>query len=202
MPGPSRAAAHPTFADLELARRCAGGDREAQLALFEQQRGQVHRTLFRIMGSNRQMEDLAQDTFVEILRSIGSYRGESSLKTWVDSVAARVAFRYLSRRAPRAPHIAAVSELRAPSTEPEQHADARAAMRSLYGVLDRLEPKYRIAYALHVVDGRPIGEVARVMRVSLVAAKNRVWRARRMVNERARRDPFLAEYLARAEGTR
>jgi RNA polymerase sigma-70 factor (ECF subfamily) len=202
MAEPSRAATPSARADLELARRCAHGDREAQLALFEQQRAQVHRTLFRIMGSNRHMEDLAQDAFIEVFASIASFRGESSLKTWVDSIAARTAFRHLSRRAPRTQHLEAVPDLRAPGSEPEREADARSALRSLYAVLDRLEPKYRIAYSLAVIDGRPLAEVARITRASLIAVKNRVWRARRMVRERARRDPLLAELLALAEESR
>ncbi len=195
----SSGAADPS-ADLDLAGRCAAGDREAQLALFEQQRAQVHRTLFRIMGSNRSMEDLAQDTFIEVFRSIASFRGESSLKTWVDSIAARVAYRYLSRRELSPRHLEALPDPKAP--DPERQADAREAVRRLYLVLDRIEPKYRIAYALHVIDGRALREVARITKVSVLAAKQRVWRARRMVTERARRDPFLAEFLSTAEAKR
>jgi RNA polymerase sigma-70 factor (ECF subfamily) len=186
-------------AERDLAARCAAGDRSAQLALFERAREQVHRTLFRILGSNRHVEDLAQDAFIEIFRSIGSFRGESSLHTWVDSIAAHVAFRFLSRHASRARHLEAVPEPEAETPDFERAAHAREAVRRLYVVLDRLEPKYRIAYALHVIDGRPLEEVARVTRVSRIAAKNRVWRARRMVHERARRDPLLAEFLSRAE---
>jgi RNA polymerase sigma-70 factor (ECF subfamily) len=200
MADPERAPSHS--ADADLARRCGAGDRDARLALFDQQRSQIHRTLFRIMGSNRHVEDLVQDAFVEVFRSIGSFRGESSLATWVDSVAARVAFRHLSRREPHVQHLEAVPELRAVGPDPERDAHAREAIRRLYAVLDRLEPRYRIAYALHVVDGRPLKEVARITRASLIAAKNRVWRARRMVNERARRDPVLSDFLSRAEAAR
>jgi DNA-directed RNA polymerase specialized sigma24 family protein len=68
-------------------------------------------------------------------------------------------------------------------------------MRRLYAMLDRIEPHYRIAYTLHVVDGRPMKEVASAMGCSTIAAKNRVWRARGMVHARALRDPVLAEFL-------
>jgi DNA-directed RNA polymerase specialized sigma24 family protein len=52
--------------DLELARRAATGDRVAQRELFLEQRATVHRALFRILGSNRELEDLVQDAFIEI----------------------------------------------------------------------------------------------------------------------------------------
>jgi RNA polymerase sigma-70 factor (ECF subfamily) len=181
--------------ELELARRCAARDPLAQRRLFQEQRVQVHRTLFRILGSNRHMEDLIQDTFVAAFASIASFRGESSLNTWIDTIAARICYRHLSRLGPRATHLQAVSDMPAPSSDPERQADAREAARRLYHVLDRIDPKYRIAYTLHVIDGRPVKEVARVTQSSVIAVKNRVWRARQMVEERARRDPFLAELL-------
>ncbi|MEM9069521.1 MAG: RNA polymerase sigma factor [Myxococcota bacterium] len=177
----------------ELAQRCAAGDRAAQLELFEAQRRQVQHTLYRIMGSNREMEDLAQETFIQVFRSIASFRAESSLATWVDSIAARVAFQYLSRR--RAPHLSVVPEAASAGDEPERTVRARRAVRRLYLLLDRIPAKYRIAYALHVIDGRPLHEVARIMGIRSVAAKSRVWRARRMVHQRAARDPLLSEFL-------
>jgi RNA polymerase sigma-70 factor (ECF subfamily) len=183
---------------VELLSRAAAGDRDAQLQLFERQKLQVHRTLYRIMGGNREMDDLAQDAFVEVFRSLVTFRGESSLETWIDTITVRVAFRHLSRRAPRPEHLSVVAGDET-AADPERAVQARHAMRRLYAILDRLEPKYRIAYALHVIDGRSLREVARVTGVSLVAAKNRVWRARRMVNERARRDPYLAELIAGTE---
>jgi RNA polymerase sigma-70 factor (ECF subfamily) len=183
-------------AEIDLARRCAAGDRAAQSALFQQQRVAVHGTLFRVLGSNRDMEDLIQDTFIAVFASISSFRGESSLRTWIDTIAVRVSYRHLSRRAPRGQHLHAVADLSAQSINPEREAGVREAVRRLYAVLDRIEPKHRIAYTLHVVDGRPIKEVARVTRASVLAVKNRVWRARRRVHELALREPVLSEFLS------
>lgn len=197
--------AEPTaspYADaLQLASRCAANDRDAQQRLVRQQRDQVHRTLYRIMGSNQYMEDLAQDTFVEVLRSIASFAGRSSLATWVDSIAARVAYRHLTRRDARIPYLHAVDELAA-DDDVERAGRAREAVRRLYAALDRIEPKHRIAYTLHVVDERSLQEVAEITGASVLAVKNRVWRARRQLNERARRDPVLAEYLPSPERLR
>jgi RNA polymerase sigma-70 factor, ECF subfamily len=182
--------------DAELARRCVAGDRTAQHALFEQQRGYVHRTLFRVLGTNRHAEDLLQDTFIAVFTAIGSFRGESSLRTWIDTIAVRVAYRYLAQREPLAHRLQPVPDLPFTAPDPERQAHAREAIRRLYAVLARLEPKYRIAYTLHVIDGRAIKDVARVTRASVLAVKNRVWRARRRVHELSLRDPLLHEFLA------
>ena len=62
--------------------------------------------------------------------------------------------------------------------------------------LDKLDPKMRVAFALAVVDGLSLAEVAQLTESSLVAVKTRVWRARRELMKRAAKDPVLASYLA------
>ena len=79
--------------------------------------------------------------------------------------------------------------------DPERTAWLREVARRLYAVLDTMSPKYRVAYALHVIDGRKLREVAALMDATLVATKTRVWRARRIVEAKAERDPWLSEYL-------
>lgn len=61
-----------------------------------------------------------------------------------------------------------------------------------------MDAKLRLSFTLHAIDGRPLSEVAELMDASLVATKTRVWRARRELAERARRDPVLAGFLPSA----
>jgi RNA polymerase sigma-70 factor, ECF subfamily len=189
--------ADPTFSsDHRLAGRCARGEREAQEQLFEEQRGRVHLVLFRILGSNRDIEDLVQEAFVALFRSLASYRGEASLATWTDRIAARTAFRYLSRRREPAAHLELVETAQTSVAEgPDRDTEARALGRRLYSVLERLDAKYRIAFVLHVIDERSIDEVATILEISAVAAKARIWRARRQMQRRVRTDPVLRELL-------
>ena len=90
MAGPSRAP-RPQVDEPALAARAAAGDRDAQREVFASQRALVHRTLYRILGSNRDMEDVVQDTFIEVFRGLHRFRGDSSLGRWCSTIAARVA---------------------------------------------------------------------------------------------------------------
>jgi RNA polymerase sigma-70 factor (ECF subfamily) len=183
--------------DIELARRSALGDRTAQRQLFDEQRRRVHWILFRILGSNVEIEDLIQEAFLAIFRSLADYRGEASLSTWVDRIATRTAYRHLSKSPERTTRLEALPTWSTIQSELEEEIHLRDVARRLYTILDRLQPKYRIAYALHVIDGRSISEVARLTEVTLVAAKNRVWRARRMMERHAKADPVLREFLGK-----
>lgn len=182
--------------DVDLATRCARGDRAAQHQLFETHKSRVHATLYRILGSNREIEDLVQDTFLEVFRSLHHYRGDARLGTWISRICSRVAFAFLSRRKPRATELSELPELDSGEQGSDEIASAREATRRLYAALEKIDCKQRIAFALHVIDGRSMREVAEITESSLVATKSRVWRARREIEKRAKRDPFLANYLA------
>ena len=178
-------------ADLELAHLCASGDRVAQSRLFDNYVGNVHATLYRILGSNRDIDDLIQESFIQIFSSLSSYRGDARLTTWVARISARVALAHLARKRPRSVALETVPE---PVPEPqssERRIMAREVGRRLYALLDQLDPRHRIAFTLHIIDGRSLKEVAAITESSVAAVKSRVWRTRR----RVQRDPVVAEFL-------
>lgn len=197
---PEARAEEPTIdtATVDLARRAAAGDRAAQRALFRDLKRPMHATLYRVLGSNRQVEDLLQEAFIELFRSLPSYRGEAKLTTWADRITTRVAFRYLRRQ-----RLVIASDVPAstPSVAgtPEHDLQAKEGVRRLYTALGALKPHYRIAFALFQIDGRSLKEVAEATGVSLIAAKSRIWRARRLIEAAARADAVLGAYLTNAE---
>ena len=193
---PAKAREH----DLALAQRAASGDREAQRELFQAQRAGVHHALFRILGSNRELEDLIQDAFLEIFRGLGSFRGDSSLARWCQTIATRTAYLSIGRRKPPSIDLALVEDVVPNDVDTRRHAQVRQAARRLYAALERIEPKQRIAFALATIDGRSLSEVAQLTDSSVVAVKTRVWRARRDLMKRAGKDPVLASYLEELAG--
>jgi RNA polymerase sigma-70 factor (ECF subfamily) len=183
-------------ADHVLARRCVEGEREAQRALFAAHKDRVHVILYRILGTNHEMDDLVQDAFFEVFRSLSAYRGDAQLGTWIDRITARVAYRQLAQRRPGRVQLELVrTTLVDDASPPDARVAARDAARRLYSILDTLEPAQRIAFTLHVIDGRSMREVASVTGASVVATKVRVWRARRAVEAKASSDPHLSELL-------
>ena len=188
--------------DVAIARRAAGGDRAAQRDLFLAQRAGVHHTLFRILGSNhRDLEDLVQDAFFEIFRSLASFRGDSGLASWCKTIATRSAYLAISKRRPLSVELSLVENVVA-DTDPDARrvAIARDAARRLYAALDRIDARRRIAFALVVIDGLSIAEVAQLTDSTATGVKTRVWRARHELFKRAQNDPVLRDYLSDLEG--
>ena len=181
--------------DLALAQRCVQGDVSAQRELYHREKRRVHAVLHRLLGSNAHMEDLIQESFFQIFRSLHGFRGEATLGTWIDRCAVRVGYAHIASKKLRAVAIDDVHEPESHAPSAESVRRAREATRRLYRSLDRIEPKQRVAFVLHVVEGRPMAEVALLMDASVVATKVRVWRARRFLEARARRDPWLADFV-------
>ena len=78
-----------------VAARCAQGDRAAQRELFVRTRPSVHRTLYRILGNNHDVEDVLQETYLMVFRGIDKFEGRSSPTTWCCGIAIHVAYNHL-----------------------------------------------------------------------------------------------------------
>lgn len=191
--------------DVLLVDRCLTGEPAATRELFRRHKHRVHASLFRVLGSNRDMDDLLQEAFLQVFQSLRGWRAEASLATWVDRVAVRCAYRYLSQRSRRI--VTDVLEdddvvaLTATAAGPGARRQlARDGVLRLYAVLDELSPAARLAFTLHELDGRPLAETAALVGSTVTATKLRVWRARKRIEAAAAADPVLSEFLAPSGG--
>ena len=188
--------------DVLLVDRCLTGEPAATRELFRRHRGRVHACLYRVLGGNRDMDDLLQEAFLQVFQSLRGWRAEASLATWVDRVAVRVAYRYLSQRQrrivtdPLADDDAPAAPASASGVGPGARRQlARDGVKRLYAALDELSPAARLAFTLHEIDGRSMAETARLVGSSVTATKLRVWRARKRIEASAAADPVLGEFL-------
>ena len=185
--------------DVLLVDRCLTGEPAATRELFRRHRARVHACLYRVLGSNLDMDDLLQEAFIQVFQSLRGWRAEASLATWIDRVSVRVAYRYLSQRGRRVQTAELVDD-DAPADEgpPARRQLARDGVKRLYEVLDELGAASRLAFTLHEIDGRSISEVAELVGSSVTATKLRVWRARKRLEAAAAQDPILREFLEEA----
>src|SRR5262245_50015376 len=82
-----------------LVERCKAGDREALGELYRRYRPEVTRNLYRMLGPGRgDLEDVLQEVFIEVFRSISRFRGDAKLTTWLYRVCINVALQRLRKR--------------------------------------------------------------------------------------------------------
>src|SRR5439155_351644 len=85
---------------------------------------------------------------------VPSFRGDSTLGRWCQTIATRIAYLAIARRRPPSIDLDLVEDVIAGDCDALRVAQAREAARRLYTALDRLDPKQRIAFALAVIDQR------------------------------------------------
>ena len=190
--------------DVLLVDRCLTGEPAATRELFRRHQKRVHACLYRVLGTNRDMDDLLQEAFLQVFQSLRNWRAEASLATWIDRVSVRVAYRYLTQRGRRIQTDVLADDEEAVALETidighgSRRQLARDGVKRLYAVLDELSPAARLAFTLHEIDGRPLAETAKLVGATVTATKLRVWRARKRIEAAAAADPVLAEFLVPA----
>jgi RNA polymerase sigma-70 factor, ECF subfamily len=181
-----------------LITECVRGDSRSCERLFVTYRAQVHRHVSFLLRSRADAEDVVQEIFVELFRSLRNFEGRASFSTWLHRITVRVTYRQLRRLTPAAPppelvYDAAQSSANAGTGQQlEQHERHERTMR----LLDRLSPKKRVTLLLHDLQGIEAKEIARMTGAPLLTVRTRLFYARREFEALARRDPALAEFFA------
>ncbi|HEY5952149.1 MAG TPA: RNA polymerase sigma factor [Kofleriaceae bacterium] len=181
--------------DAELVAACVAGDMAAQRVLFRREYPRVNATVYRLVGSARDADDLVQETFIAVFRGLARFRGDSKLATWIDRIAVRVVFHHIRSRGKTPIPLDLIGDVEGNGGSADAQAHARDGLRRLYAALSELTPEARTAFALFAIDGRSITEVAQLTQTSFVAAKCRIWRARREIMKKAKEDPVLSELV-------
>ncbi len=170
--------------DAELIRRCARGEEAAYRELVGRLEKPLAAFIRRYVGEENLAEDLFQETFVRVVRTLGSFRPEASLTTWIFTIARNLCLDHLkAKKRHREVSMDAGDDdreadyreaLRSPTVEPgtlaegsEEQARLRAAMAELP------EPK-REALVLRVYSGLSYAEIARITDAPVGTVKFRV----------------------------
>lgn len=158
-------------AELDLALpRLKAGDPIAQEALFRAFETPVYTLVRRICRTAEDAEDALQETFLEVFRSIGSYRGEGSLWAWVRTIASSKALMRLRHNRYR--DADELDEEMAPLRREDM-----ALRMDLEAALDRLPATSRAVVWLHDVEGYTHEEIAELMKRSVSFSKSQLSRA-------------------------
>lgn len=156
-------------ADVVLA-RARTGDAHALETLFRAYEGPVYNLARRICRTAEDAEDVLQETFFELCRSIGQYRGEGSLWGWIRTVASSKALMRLRRNKYRD-----TDELE-DEISPTRREDTLLRM-DLEAALERLPEMSRAVVWLHDVEGYTHEEIAEMMGKTVSFSKSQLARA-------------------------
>jgi len=170
-----------------LVQRCAEGDEIAFADLVAEHQRMVVQLAINLLGDRDEALDLSQEVFLRVFRTIGRFRGQSSLRTWIYRIAvnqARNRHRFWRRRH-RADqvsldaHVASHGDLlSAAALGPDRLLAQKELAARLQQALDALPFDQRTAIVLREVDGLSYEEIAFSLGVAIGTVKSRLTRAR------------------------
>jgi len=163
-----------------LLARAKLGDVEAFETFVRVHERRVRGLLARMLPDDRDVDEAAQDTFVQAWRSLDRWRGDAAPFTWLYRIAVNEALQRTRRRAVETRPLED-----APAGGPDALAAAEAGDLSSFLVtrLRALRPDLRIAVVLRDIEGLSNREVADVLGLSVPAAKSRIHRARMLLRK-------------------
>ena len=136
------------------------------------------------MGAHGEADDLLQDIFLLAYRKLGSFRGESSLATWLHRMAVNVIierFRTLGTQRDR--FLADGDEALNRMSSPTSAVRGWDVGMDLESAVDRLPPGARSVFVLHDVEGYKHEEIAELHGIAVGTCKAQLHRARRLLRE-------------------
>ncbi|HEX3248188.1 MAG TPA: sigma-70 family RNA polymerase sigma factor [Pyrinomonadaceae bacterium] len=180
-------------AESQFIERLKRGDAAAFETLVNERSGEIYGLLYRLTENVEEARDLTQETFLRAFQSIGHFRGESDLRTWIYRIAinqARNRWRWWRRRRREAtisidaPEIGGgrlglVETLKATTVrDPEQDTLLSERERALKKALSSLKRVYREAVILRDIEGFAYEEIATTLDISVGTVKSRLARGR------------------------
>jgi len=175
-------------ADWALVQQCAAGDDLACTRLVTDHQRMVFQLALHLLGDPQEAQDLAQEVFLKVFRTLPQFRGQSTLRTWIYRIVVNQASnrqrwwrrRKKSQQVALEEHAATHGEL--PEVRnfamPDRVLQQREVAGRVWGALDALPFDQRAVIVLREIDGLSYEEIATSLNVAVGTVKSRLARAR------------------------
>ena len=208
---PARDEAERNTSERNLVQMAKDGDEQAFAALFHLHRKRVYAVCLQMTKDVADAEDLTQEAFLQVFRSVSSFRGDSAFSTWLYRVAVNTVLMKLRRR--KSPPLLSLDEPVSPES-PSLTRDVGQSDPRLSGTVDRIALRRameelpdgcRQIFDLHEVEGYQHHEIAQMLECSVGNSKSQLHKAktklrdllfpkRRILRKVMRRAPLTAGY--------
>jgi RNA polymerase sigma-70 factor, ECF subfamily len=184
-------------AEKKLVRRLRMREQRAFEQLVGQFQTPIFNLVYRMLGSREEAEDIAQEVFVTVFKKIDTFRGDSSLSTWIYRIATnhcKNRKKYLGRR--QYDRVALVERkeriLEGPQTvatsgqvsRPDEMAEGLQTERLIQDAINALDEDHRLILVLRDVQNMSYDDISTITGLALGTVKSRLHRARMSLKEK------------------
>ncbi len=168
--------------DAQLIDEVGKGNQAAFDILFSKYNNKLYASLLAFTKSQDLAEDLTQKTFIRVWKKIETFRGDSSLFTWIYRIAINLAKNEFSSKQAKnqgiTDNIDDTYDLESSVSSPESHAIELESMQAVMDFIASLPTDLREAISLREFDGRSYDEIAQITGSPIGTVRSRIFRAR------------------------
>jgi RNA polymerase sigma-70 factor (ECF subfamily) len=178
--------------DIELVQRARGREEAAIRAIMQSNNRRLYRLARGILRNDSEAEDVVQETYVRAFTHLDSFRGDSSLATWLARIAMNEALGRLRRQRPNVewtslpPGTLEAQIIQFPlaaPADPEKTMAQREIQQVVEHAIDDLPEAFRIVFITRVIEGMNVEETAEILGLKPETVKTRLHRARTMLRD-------------------
>lgn len=185
----------------DFIQKLKSGDEESFGILVDRFQTRVYNTCLGFVFKQEDAEDLTQEVFLEVYRSIHNFEARAQLSTWIYRISVTKSLEFLRtwKRKKRAGKLLSLIGLQASGFDlkgdrldhPGIRIENQELAKRLYGAIDSLPENQRTAFTLCKIDGRSYEEVAEIMQMSISSIESLLFRSRK--NLKANLEKFYSE---------
>ncbi|MFW5773820.1 MAG: RNA polymerase sigma factor [Tangfeifania sp.] len=183
------------MSEAEIIQKLQEGDEQAFRQLVEKYRQLVVNTCFGLVHNLEDAEDIAQDVFIEVFRSVQKFRADSKISTWLYRIAVNRSLNFIrdnKRRklaqsieevfSPKKGKSGSFSSEKVSAADTEMENSERAAI--LHKAIDSLPKNQRVAFTLSKYEDLSYKEIATVMETSVSSVESLIHRAKKNLQKK------------------
>lgn len=163
------------------------GEEAAFKKLVDDYQGMVYNTVLGIVQNEDDADDITQEVFIQVFRSVSSFKGDSKFSTWLYRIALGKALDH-EKKKKRKKRFGFVQSLFGTDGEEQLHPvefnhpgvkmEKKERANELFNALKQIPDKQRIAFTLHKLEGQSYQEIAEIMNTTLYAVESLMGRAK------------------------
>ncbi len=185
----------------ELIQKAIEGDKQALTEIVKQNEQLVYNTALKLLANTDEAECVLQETFLKVFQALPTFKGQSSLSTWIYRIATNFA---LMKLRSKKKNFTGIEDLelktnqdalqafnRSVGDTPLQDAVNMELREEMDKAIEDLPPKFRSVFVLKDIEGFSLKEISEMLDMSLAAVKSNLHRARLFLRDR------LADFVSK-----
>lgn len=162
---------------VEIIRQAQAGSEPAFETIVKNYQQMVFWLAYRMLGDQGLADDVTQDTFIRVYKSLDRFDISRNFATWLRQIAVNLSIDYLRRHKNRPVSLSAVGDIAADAVDPDRAEE----IKRIRELVNRLPEKYKTVLMLRDIEGLDTKEIAEIVRRPLVTVRWRLFKARQMI---------------------